>query len=56
MAVNGGWAWDDVKNQVLDLKKVLEARRHRVHGQTRSLEGGRCEGVLGENEQGTDHD
>ena len=30
MAVNGGWAWDDVKNQALDLKKVLEARREEI--------------------------
>ena len=30
MVVNGGWAWDDVKNQALDLKKVLEARREEI--------------------------
>ena len=30
MVVNGGWDWDDVKNQALDLKKVLEARREEI--------------------------
>ena len=30
VAVNGGWAWDDVKNQASDLKKVLEARREEI--------------------------